>query len=300
MKLAYEIDHLMYRYPRQTTWASDDLSLTIAVGEVFGLLGDNGAGKSTLVKQMANLLTPTRGSIRLFGQPLNVNNSVQHIGYMPQTGMALNNLTVGEAFYFTAHLRGLSRPDARRERDRLLNLLELGSLRDRPILRLSGGQKRLVSLASTLVASPPVVILDEPTNDLDPQNRSRVWELLRAVNAERGTTLVIVTHNVLEAEKVVQRVGIMQCGRLAAVGRPGVLKGELNRHLRLEIIFASECPPELPTDAAVTVLAPGRWLLLIEREQAPLYLAILNQTLSIEDFRLSTATLEDLYLSMVH
>src|ERR1051325_7521926 len=149
MPLAFEIEHLTRFYPKQTTPANDDLSLTVEVGEFFGLLGDNGAGKTTLVKQMAHLLTPTQGSIKLFGQPLTADNSASQIGYMPQTGMALNNLTVGEAFYFTAHLRGLSRPHARLERDRLLALLELGSLRDKPIPRLSGGQKRMVALAST-------------------------------------------------------------------------------------------------------------------------------------------------------
>ncbi len=299
MTLAYEIEHLTRFYPKQTTPANDNLSLTITDGEFFGLLGDNGAGKTTLVKQMAHLLAPTMGSIKLFGLPLNADNSASQIGYMPQSGMALNNLTVGEAFYFTAHLRGLSRPDARLERDRLLALLELGSLRDKPIPRLSGGQKRLVALASTLAANPPVVILDEPTNDLDPQNRSRVWDVLRQTNAEHGTTLILVTHNVLEAEKVVQRVGIMQRGKLVALGRPGMLKGELNRQLRLEMVFAPDSPPQFPIDTPIKILSPGRWLLLIDREQAPYYLAILNQTPSVEDFRLSTATLEDLYFSMV-
>jgi ABC-2 type transport system ATP-binding protein len=299
MSFAYEIKHLTRYYPKQLKPANDDLSLTIEVGEFFGLLGDNGAGKTTLVKQMAHLLTPTKGSIHLFGQPLDANNSANNIGYMPQTGMALNNLTVGEAFYFTAHLRGFSRPDARLERDRLLMLLELGILRDKPIPRLSGGQKRLVALGSTLAANPPIIILDEPTNDLDPQNRSRVWEILRHVNATYGTTMILVTHNVLEAEKVVQRVGIMQHGKLVSVGRPGVLKGELNRHLRLEVVFAPDSPPVFPPNLQMKALSPSRWLLLIEHEQAPMFLNLLNQTASVEDFRLSTATLEDLYLSMV-
>ncbi|MCA0455110.1 MAG: ABC transporter ATP-binding protein [Chloroflexi bacterium] len=299
MPLAYEVQHLTRFYPKQTAPANDDISLTVDNGEIFGLLGDNGAGKTTLVKQMAYLLKPTQGSITLFGQPLRTDNSASKIGYMPQTGMALNNLTVGEAFYFTAHLRGFSRSDARAERDYLLALLDLGSLRDQPIPRLSGGQKRMVALASTLAASPPVIILDEPTNDLDPQNRQRVWDILRNVNADRGTTVILVTHNVLEAEKVVQRVGIMQHGKLVSVGRPGILKGDLNRQLRLEVVFSPEAPPAFPPDVQPIVLAAGRWLLLIDRDQAPAYLTILNRTPSIEDFRLSTATLEDLYMAMV-
>src|SRR5262245_41346932 len=106
--LAYEIQHLTRRYPKQPTPANDDISLTIESGEFFGLPGDNGAGKTTLVKQMANLLKPTSREINLFGRSLNHSAlyTSQNTGYMPQSGMALNNTTVGEALYFTAHLRG--------------------------------------------------------------------------------------------------------------------------------------------------------------------------------------------------
>lgn len=299
--LAYEILNLTKQYPGQAARANDDVSLTIEAGEFFGLLGDNGAGKTTLVKQMTNLLKPTSGSIRLFGKALDAAPlyTAQQIGYMSQSLTALNSTTVGEALYFTAHLRGLSRLDARLERDRLLEVLALGDLRDKPFPRLSGGQKRLALLGACLAASPRVLILDEPTNELAPQNRVRVWELLRQINHERGTTIMLVTHNVLEAEKVIQRVGIMRQGKLVAVGRPGVLKAGLNDQLRLEIIFAPETPPTLPDEQPYRELAPGRWQILIERDAAALYLDWLHRTPSIEDFRLGTATLEDLYLSMV-
>jgi ABC-type multidrug transport system ATPase subunit len=166
-------------------------------------------------------------------------------------------------------------------------------------MRLSGGQKRLISLATSLAAAPRVLILDEPTNDLAPQNRIRVWDILRQINTEQGTTIILVTHNVLEAEKVIQRIGIMQAGKLIAVGRPGTLKAELNRQLRLEIVFTPGNPPALPADAEPYEVAPGRWQLLIEREAAAQYIDHLSRSTSVEDFRLGTATLEDLYLAMV-
>jgi ABC-2 type transport system ATP-binding protein len=153
-------------------------------------------------------------------------------------------------------------------------------------------------LATTLAASPPVLILDEPTNDLDPQNRLRVWEVVRQVNHELGSTIILVTHNVLEAEKVIQRVAILKAGKLIALGRPGVLKAELNQRLRLEIIFSPDIPPRLPDGAEPYTLAPGRWQVLIERSQAGTYLDALYQSPSVEDFRLGTASLEDLYLAM--
>jgi ABC-type multidrug transport system ATPase subunit len=298
----YEIANPSKRYSAQAAPANDNISLTIDEGEIFGLLGDNGAGKSTLIKQMANLLRPTQGRISLFGKPLDTEAlyTPGKIGYMPQSGLALNMLTVRESLYFTAHLRGLSRPDARAERDRLIAQWDLGSIQTRPTSKLSGGQKRLVLLATTVAASPPVLLLDEPTNDLDPQHRLLVWNTLRTINHERGTTIIFITHNAIEAEKIIQRVGIMQHGRLLAVGRPGTLKAALNQQLRLDISFDPALPPVLPSNGqhAQHEIAVGRWQLLIEREQAAAYLDALNAAPGLEDFRLSTATLEDLYFSL--
>ena len=299
--LAYQIQNLMKTYPRQAQPANNQIMLDIQVGEVFGLFGANGAGKTTLIKQMVNLLKPDSGDIMLMGKPLN--HSPRYtpglVGYMPQSGQAFNSLTVGEALYFTAHLRGLSRRDARKERDRLVSFWDLDGLQDRVVSRLSGGQRRLALLATTMAASPPVLILDEPTNDLDPQHRQMVWDNLRQVNRENEHTIVLVTHNIIEAEKIVQRVGFMRAGRLVAVGRPGELKADLNQQLRLEIVFQPNgAPPTLPENAAPIVLAPGRWQMLIDRHEAPDYLEALNRADSLEDFRLSTATLEDLYLAM--
>ena len=300
MDTAYDVTNLTKVYPQQTRPANDHITLQIAQGEIFGLLGDNGAGKTTLVKQLANLLKPTSGDIRLFGRPLAHAPlyAPSHIGYMPQSGFALNNLTVAEALYFTAHLRGLSRHDAQAERDRLMEQWDLGAARDRISARLSGGQKRLLLLATTMAASPPVLILDEPTNDLDPQHRVLVWETVRQASGQRGTTVILVTHNVVEAEKVIQRVGILRAGRLVAQGRPGVLKAALNQQLRLDISFDPARPPDLPSGAEPRALSPGRWQLLITRAAVPQYLDVLARDGAVEDFHLSTATLEDLYLSL--
>jgi ABC-2 type transport system ATP-binding protein len=298
--LAYEVRQLTKVYPRQTLPANDGVSLDIEQGEIFGLLSDNGAGKSTLVRQMANLLAPTSGTIRLFGKPLTCSTlyTPRRIGYMPQTGLALNNLTVAEALYFTAHLRGLSRRDAMAERERLIDHWNLGAIRAQITNRLSGGQQRLILLATAMAASPPMLILDEPTNDLDPWNRRRVWDSLHALNQEHGTTILFITHDALEAEKVIQRVGMMRAGRLLAVGRPGALKAGLNRQLRLLIVFTPGRSPSLPNGAVPHEIAPGRWQLLIDRADATAYLDMLNRSEGIEDFRLSTATLEDLYLAL--
>ncbi|HML23330.1 MAG TPA: ABC transporter ATP-binding protein [Aggregatilinea sp.] len=302
MTAVYEVSNVTKIYPGQTVPANDAISLAVEPGEIFGLLGDNGAGKSTLVRQMANLLAPTRGTIRLFGQPLGLAPLYVPgmVGYMPQNGMALNNLTVGETLYFTAHLRGLSRRDAKAERERLLDLLDLGPARDRLVPRISGGQRRLALLATTIAASPPVLVLDEPTNDLDPVHRRHVWDVVHDLNHARGTTIILVTHNVIEAERVIQRVGFMRAGRLVAVGRPGALKASLNEHLRLELTFPPGTDPTLPPTVEAREIGPGHWLLVMERAAALAYVAQIETERQVEDFRLSTATLEDLYLALVH
>jgi ABC-type multidrug transport system ATPase subunit len=291
----YDIRDLVKTYPGQTQPANRGVTLRIRQGEIFGLLGDNGAGKTTLVRQMVNLLHPTSGSISLFGKP--VSGDPQHVptqvGYMPQETHSLNTLTVGEALYFTAHLRGKSRAGARRERDRLLELWQIKDLRDKDNSRLSGGQRRLLRLAVAMAGSLPILILDEPTNDLDPLRRRLVWDVLRRVNREQGTTIVFITHDAIEAEKVIERVGIMRDGALVAVGRPSDLKRSIDRKLRLELL--TDSPPELPFGLRGRSLQPGRWLVLLDWEQAAEVLDALDMG-RIEDFRLYSATLEDLYV----
>ena len=227
--IIYDVQNLTKVYSGHAQPANKSISLQIQQGEIFGLLGANGAGKSTLVKQMANLLTPTTGEILFMKRPLPTISDFLplHLGYMAQGGNAYNSLTVGETLYFTSHLRGLSRADSRRERARLLHLWQLEPLRKRTPQKLSGGQKRLMQLAVTMAASPPVLILDEPTNHLDPQRRRLVWDILRQLNQEEGTTIIFITHDAIEAEKIVQRVGICEMASWLRWGSRAISKNRL-------------------------------------------------------------------------
>jgi ABC-2 type transport system ATP-binding protein len=295
--LAYDIINLTKFYPGQTSAANRNINLQIEAGEIFGLLGDNGAGKTTLVRQMTNLLPPTAGSIRLFDQPVSKDPLFApcHIGYMPQDSQASNNLTVGEWIYFTAHLRGLTRPAARHECARLLELWQIDELRNKANRHISGGEKRLLQLAVAMAGSPPVLILDEPTNNLDPQRRKQVWDNLRSLNHDQGTTVIFITHDAIEAEKIIQRVGIMRQGELAVMGKPAELKAQVDRKLRLELFFSTDTPPHLPSGLAHLSLDAGRWLVYLDREDAGEVLNALNLD-ELDDFRLYSATLEDLYM----
>ncbi|HNT77783.1 MAG TPA: ABC transporter ATP-binding protein [Anaerolineae bacterium] len=295
--LVYDIQNVTKYYPGQTRPANRDVSLQIHTGEIFGILGDNGAGKTTLIRQMMNLLRSTSGEITLFGQPVTRDPlwTPRNVGYMPQESSSLNCLTVGEALYYTAHLRGLRRAEAQDERESLLDLWQIREMRDQYSNRLSGGQRRLLRLAVATVGAPPVLILDEPTNDLDPQRRKRVWDVLRRLNAERGTTIIFITHDAIEAEKIIQRVAIMRDGALAAVGRPADLKRTVDQKLRLELFCSPDAPPHFPPPLTPHEVQPGRWTVLVERQAASAVLGQLDLT-QVDDFRLYSATLEDLYL----
>jgi ABC-type multidrug transport system ATPase subunit len=299
--LAYRVDSLTKFYPGQTRPANDNISFEVREGEIFGILGDNGGGKSTLVKQMIGLMRSTSGRIELFGKSIDhdTNRPSLLVGYMPQQNDALNRLTVGEALFFTAHLRGMSKADARAERDGLLERLGLASLRDVDNARLSGGQRRLLRLAVAMAGSPPVLMLDEPTNNLDPLRRRFVWDVLRSLNSERGATVIFITHDAVEAEKVIQRIGILRDGRLVAMGRPPELKKHLGRALRVELRFPAERPPAVAEDGLrFEQRGPGHWVLLAEWADAWRLLESLNPE-HLDSIRVNSPTLEDLYLHYV-
>jgi len=298
--IVYDIHHLHKTYPGADDPANHDISFQVQEGEIFGILGDNGAGKTTLIKQMVNLLTSDSGDILLYGQPIR-NDSLylpSLVGYMPQESHALNQLTVGEALYYSAHLRGMKRSAAIDERNQLLKIWEMENLRNHNSSRLSGGQRRLLRLAVATAASPKVLVLDEPTNDLDPQKRRLVWENLRGINRERGTTIIFITHDAIEAEKIIERVGILHRGELIVTGAPQILKRNLKNKLRLEIAFEPNEPPLLPANLVPRLLSSTRWQIYLEQHQLSDVIAALDIE-RLTDMKLSSATLEDLYFHYV-
>ncbi len=298
--LAYEIRDLHKTYGRSVR-ANDGIDLAIEAGEVFGILGPNGAGKSTLVQQMVGLSVPTRGEIKLCGRTVRPHDRHvrSQVGYLAQRPLALYDLKVLEAVVDTGRLRGLRRRDAEREAEELLAGIGLQDRRDRLVGHLSGGEHRLVGLAAALIGSPPVLILDEPTNELDPVARRRVWDMLMRRRAE-GTTVVLVTHNVLEAERVVGRVAIMAQGRIAALGTPGELKERLHASVRLEVALREEAPAFETWLRQGQQIGERRWSLWLARGRLGEAFARLSDpatSAGIDDLRIASPSLEDVYLS---
>lgn len=236
MQPTYEIDSVTKVYKRGKVIANQDISFSILQGEILGILGPNGAGKTTLVRQMVAHLKPTKGTIRLWGRDVGTSGDyvARNVAYYAQAPYALNSLTVWEAIYLTGRLRGMPACDARNQTQGLLDELDLGDVSQKPLGRVSGGQQRLVGIGATLIGDLPVLVLDEPTNELDPRKRRLVWDLLRERN-RKGVTIVLVTHNVHEAEQVVDRVAMINDSRLQVIDTVGSLKQQVDSRIKVEM-----------------------------------------------------------------
>ena len=304
---AYEVRNLRKIYSSPEVVANDGITFTVDAGRSFGLLGPNGAGKSTLVKQLVGLLRPTSGEIRLFGEPIRTPRDRRvgrTVAYLPQGAMALGEFRVGEALEWTAVMRGCGKATARAETEELLDALNLTTLRERQLRKLSGGQKRITQLGMTLVGRLPVLILDEPTADIDPSLRARIWELI-SDRARAGASVILVTHDVAEAEHILDRVAILVDGHIAAMGTPAELKSKLSHRTRVEVVIAenatitpAEVAASIGGDARISNRRVSTW---VPADEA---IAVLEKVISsygqesLEDAHLITPTLEDVYMEV--
>jgi ABC-2 type transport system ATP-binding protein len=303
---AYLVRGLSKSYRGATVQANRDIDLDVPTGEVFGLLGPNGAGKTTLVRQLVGLVRPDAGALSLFGHDLLARQSVaaRLVAYLAQDEPALAELPVRRAIETTARLRGVRRADAGRQAIGLIDELGLDAVADAPLVRLSGGQRRLACVASALAADRPVLILDEPTTGLDPIARRAVWAALRLRRDQRGTTIVLVTHNVVEAELLLDRVAVLDEGRVIACDTPGRLKSAVDDGVRVELVWRHDPPLDDPTVALLAARASidgRRWSARLVRDEARDVLDRLTRGLifdALDDFTVSTPSLEDVYLSL--
>ena len=215
--MAIEVEGLSKRYGSKV--AVDDVSFTVAEGEIFGLLGRNGAGKSTTVDCLAGLRVPDHGRIRIAGlDPRQDRREVrQLLGVQLQESQLPDRLTVAEAMGLYASF--YPRPA---DIDGLLAQLDLTDKRSTRYRRLSGGQKQRLSIALALIGRPRIAILDELTTGLDPVARRDAWQLIDDIR-NQGVTIVLVTHFMDEAARLCDRVAIMRDGRIAALGAPAAL-----------------------------------------------------------------------------
>ena len=298
-----EIENLTKVY-RTGTRANDGITLSIEEGEVFGLLGHNGAGKTTLVNQVVGLLKPTSGSIQIDGHDLVADPGLARrlCSFQAQAQVPIDGLTPRQAIELLGQLRGASEAEVRRRRGILVNALELGEWLDVDAGRLSGGVKRLVAFAMASVAPGRLVMLDEPTNDVDPVRRRLLWQQVRAL-ADDGAAVLLVTHNVIEAERSVDRLAILDAGRVIAEGTPAELKAVLGAELRLELVVDPRAA-EMPVSPFGRSVVPvgNRLMVGVPMDAAGPAVAwaeSLQRAGAVEEFTLGPATLEDVYVALV-
>jgi ABC-2 type transport system ATP-binding protein len=205
------------------------ISFDVKAGEIFGLLGPNGAGKSTLIRMMVTLLPPTSGTATINGFDVarNADDVRRSIGVIPQAMTSDLELSVYENLLIFAKLYGVPRDTRTRLIKELLEAVELSQWADKPVKNLSGGMRRRVEIARGLVHEPRVFFLDEPTTGLDPVSRTAVWGMLQRIKAERDLTVLITTHYMDEADKLCDRIAIVDHGTLVALDSPAALKASI-------------------------------------------------------------------------
>jgi ABC-2 type transport system ATP-binding protein len=231
----------------------DGIDLTVPAGTILALLGPNGAGKTTAVHLLTTYLRPDAGDIRIAGHdPAKNPQAVRRaIGVTGQFSAVDGYLTGRENLTLMADLHLLPKAVARRRVDDLLERFELAEAADRPAMTYSGGMKRKLDLAMTLVGTPKVIFLDEPTTGLDPRSRRVMWDVIRGLVAQ-GTTILLTTQYLDEADQLAHRVAVLDGGRVVAEGTPAELKARIPGG-HIELTFADRAELE----AAALVLAPA-------------------------------------------
>jgi ABC-2 type transport system ATP-binding protein len=226
--------------------AVNGISFAVEDGEIFGLLGPNGAGKSTLIRMMTTLLVPTSGTALINGFDIvrQADDVRKSIGVIPQAMTSDLELSVEENLIIFAKLYGVPRQKRERLIADLLAAVELTQWADKQVKNLSGGMRRRVEIARGLVHEPRIFFLDEPTTGLDPVSRVAVWEMLQRIKSERDLTILITTHYMDEADKLCDRIAIVDHGDLKALDSPMRLKASIPGKNVLDVSFSS-VPPAL-------------------------------------------------------
>jgi len=221
--------------------AVNGVSFTVEDGEIFGLLGPNGAGKSTLIRMLTTLLPPTAGTAVVSGFDIkaDADGVRRSIGVIPQALTSDLELSVEENLIIFAKLYGVPRARRLKLIDELLGAVELTQWRSAPVKNLSGGMRRRVEIARGLVHEPRIFFLDEPTTGLDPVSRVAVWEMLRKIKSERDLTVLLTTHYMDEADKLCDRIAIVDHGELKALDSPLKLKTSIPGQNSLEVSFSA-------------------------------------------------------------
>ena len=278
---AIQVENIVKRFGDFT--AVKGVSFQVEDGEIFGLLGPNGAGKSTLIRMMTTLMPITSGRAWIEGHDVTLDpDAARHcMGVIPQALTSDINLTVEENLSIYAKLYKVPREERRRNIEELLEAVDLTQWRDAETKTLSGGMRRRLEIARGLVHSPRIFFLDEPTTGLDPVSRVAVWEMLNKLKARKQLTILITTHYMDEADRLCDRIAIVDHGELVALDTPANLKRSVPGNNVIEVQFLTP-PGEL--EAALRAMPE---VTSVQDEGASMY-----RVLTTEGSRTTTALVE--------
>lgn len=283
--------------------ANDGIDLDVDAGQVVGLLGHNGAGKSTLVNQVVGLVRPDSGTITLDGidavaQP---HLARRRASIQAQSNVPITGLTPRTAVQLVGRIRGGRRAEVARRTADLFDALDLGPWADTPAQKISGGVARLTAFAMTAVVPGRLVVLDEPTNDVDPVRRRLLWDQIRAL-ADNGAGVLLVTHNVREAERVVDHLAILEHGTVIAADTPAGLTASLRGELTIELDLAPGAEPDWPdgvTPGRTSRLRALGTVVAASAADVVRWAQGRVETGAVERYALTPASLEDVYVRLV-
>jgi ABC-2 type transport system ATP-binding protein len=298
-----EIEHISKVY-RKGCRANDDVSFSVRAGEVFGLLGPNGAGKTTLVNQIIGLLKPTSGTIKIDGVDVieDPDFARQACSFQAQVQVPITGLTIRNAIELAGRVRGGTKADVLARVQELIEALDIGEWANKRGETLSGGVRRLVSFCMAAVVPGRIVILDEPTNDVDPLRRRLLWQEVTSLK-KAGASVLLITHSILEAEKAVDRLAMIDLGKVLGLGTPASFKEHDAGFMRLELVMEPTAEkPELPEFLSKTVDLGSRLMSSVSEKDigsAIEWASEMKEAGIAEEYSLGPTTLEDAYIRMI-
>jgi ABC-2 type transport system ATP-binding protein len=293
-------------YPDGTK-AVQGVTFSVGRGEFFGFLGPNGAGKSTTIKMLITLLPKTSGDARVFGCDIERDADAirRRIGYSAQEIGLDDELTGRENLLLQGRLYHLPKAELKQRVEELLRLMDLSGDADRPAGSYSGGMRKRLDLATGLLHRPELLFLDEPTTGLDPQNRAGLWKHLERLNKDEGLTIFLTTHYMEEADRLCDRLAIIDQGRIIAEGSPANLKAQLGGDV-VSLTFKDDPAKEaaatllrnVPSVREVTVKEDGVSVIVADGGAAvPELLRVLSEAgLSVARLSMTSPTLDDVFL----
>ena len=281
--------------------AVDGIDFDVAKGEAFGFLGPNGAGKSSTMRMIGCVSPPTGGTLRILGlDPVKDGPQIRgRLGVVPQQDTLDTELTVRENMIIYGRYFGLSRKECRVRAERLLEFVQLSERANDRVEPLSGGMKRRLTIARSLVNDPEVLLLDEPTTGLDPQARHAVWDRLFRLK-QQGVTLVLTTHYMDEAEQLCDRLVVMDRGAIAEEGSPAELIQRLSSREVVELRFTHDVPKvdEHVFNGQVSRIEVLPDRLLLYTDDGDALVPIAHERLNPHSVLVRRSTLEDVFLRL--